>query len=206
MRKLFQEFKQFISKGNIVDLAIAVVLGNAFNKIVSTLVNSVIMPLIGLATGGASLEDWKWVITEANEELGITENAIKYGSFLQTIIDFLIIAICLFLAMKVVKASRKRLEKTKDLLKKNINELTKRDKKKLKKQGVDVDKLEAEGENQASVEEAIKKTETPVPAVVQDAMPSREEKLLTEIRDLLAGKFVTEVHGQPSETSTENNA
>lgn len=204
MRKLFQEFKQFISKGNIVDLAIAVVLGNAFNKIVSTLVNSVIMPLIGLATGGASLEDWKWVITEANEELNITENAIRYGSFLQTIIDFLIIAICLFLAMKLVKASRKRLQKTKDLLQKNISELTKRDKKKLKKQGVDIDKLESENE-QGSVESAIKKAEAPLPAVVEDAMPSREEKLLTEIRDLLAGKYVVDTPAKPVESSVENN-
>lgn len=185
MKKLFSEFKQFISKGNIVDLAIAVVLGNAFNKIVSTLVNSVIMPLIGLATGGASLEDWKWVITPANEELGITENAILYGSFLQTIIDFLIIAICLFVAMKIVKASRRKIEKTKELLKKEIKELTSKEKKKLKKQGVDVEKLEQAGAT-GSVEEAVKKEAAPV---AKEPEPSKEEKLLTEIRDLLAGKF-----------------
>lgn len=185
MKKLFSEFKQFISKGNIVDLAIAVVLGNAFNKIVSTLVNSVIMPLIGLATGGASLEDWKWVITPANEELGITENAILYGSFLQTIIDFLIIAICLFTAMKIVKASKKKIERTRELLKKEIKELTSKEKKKLKKQGVDVEKLEAAGAT-GSVEEAVKKEATPQ---VKEPEPSKEEKLLTEIRDLLAGQF-----------------
>lgn len=190
MKKLWGEFKSFISKGNIVDLAIAVVLGSAFNKIVNTLVNSVIMPLIGLATGGASLEDWKWVITEANEELGITENAVRYGSFLQAIIDFLIIALCLFIGMKIVKSSKKRIERTKSLLQKQIKDLSKKDKIKLKKQGVDVNKLEAEGA-EGNVAEAIEKNETPAPSQVEVAMPSTEEKLLTEIRDLLAGKFVS---------------
>lgn len=194
MRKLFKEFKQFIAKGNIVDLAIAVVLGNAFNKIVSTLVNSVIMPLIGLATGGASISDWKWVIVEeVRDEAGtilVSENAVAYGAFLQAIIDFLIIAICLFAAMKIVKFSRNKIEKTKTILQKEIKDLTKKDKKKLKKQGIDVDKLENDGED-IKVEEAIKKTETPVTPVVEAALPSNEEKLLTEIRDLLAGKYVT---------------
>ena len=184
MRKLFGEFKQFISKGNIIDLAIAVVLGNAFNKIVNTLVNSVIMPFIGYLTGGASVADWKWVIKEADEVAGTAENAVLCGAFIQAIIDFLIIAICLFLAMKIVKSSRKRLEKTRIVLQKNIEELTKKDKKRLKKQGVDVDKLEGEG----SVKDIIKKSEA-VNAPKLDPEPSKEEKLLTEIRDLLACQF-----------------
>ena len=199
MKKLVSEFKQFISKGNIVDLAIAVVLGNAFNKIVSTLVNSVIMPLIGLATGGASLEDWKWVITEANEELGITENAILYGAFLQTIIDFLIIAICLFIAMKIVKTSKKKFEQTKELLKKEISELTSREKKKLKKQGVDVKKLEQEGAT-GRVEEAVKEKEAK-----KEPEPSKEEKLLTEIRDLLAGKYIQTTNAVGNEGVVTDN-
>ena len=91
MRKLFKEFKQFISKGNIIDLAIAVVLGNAFNKIVNSLVNSVIMPFIGYLTGGASVADWKWIIKEADPVAGTAENAVAYGVFLQAIIDFFII-------------------------------------------------------------------------------------------------------------------
>lgn len=209
MRKLFKEFKQFIAKGNIVDLAIAVVLGNAFNKIVSTLVNSVIMPLIGLATGGASISDWKWVIVEeVRDEAGtilVSENAVAYGAFLQAIIDFLIIAICLFAAMKIVKFSRNKIEKTKTILQKEIKDLTKKDKKKLKKQGIDVDKLENDGEG-VKVEEAIKKTETPVTPVVEAALPSNEEKLLTEIRDLLAGKYVTTTAVQvesPSQNKSE---
>lgn len=203
MKKLWAEFKAFISKGNIIDLAIAVVLGSAFNKIVNTLVNSVIMPLIGLATGGASLADWKWVITEANEELGITENAVQYGAFLQAIIDFLIIAICLFIGMKIVKASKKRIEKTKELLQKQIKDLSIKDKKKLKKQGVDVDKLESEA-NAGNVAEAIQKTEVPVAAKVEAAMPSNQEKLLTEIRDLLAGKYVATADAPKVEVADTN--
>lgn len=201
MRKLFKEFKQFISKGNIIDLAIAVVLGSAFNKIVNTLVNSIVMPLIGLATGGASLADWKWVIRVADPENGITENAVLYGAFLQAIIDFLIIAICLFVAMKVVKFSKNKIEKTTIMLQKNIKELTKKEIKKLKKRGVDVEKLEKDGET--TVEQAIQKTET-VQTPPPEPQPTKEEKLLTEIRDLLAGKLVAtnntpEFNAQPGD-------
>lgn len=188
MRKLFREFKQFISKGNIIDLAIAVVLGNAFNKIVNSLVNSVIMPFIGYLTGGASVADWKWVIREANPELGITENAVQYGVFLQAIIDFLIIAICLFTAMKIVSYSRKKIEKTQNILKKELKELTKWDRKRLRKQGVDIDALGKEG-GKGTIEELIKKSKTvEQPKIVPP--PTEEQKLLTEIRDLLAGKIV----------------
>ena len=198
MKKLFREFKQFISKGNIIDLAIAVVIGNAFNKIVNSLVNSVIMPLIGLATGGASVADWKWVITPANPELGISENAIAYGIFLQAIIDFLIIALCLFFALKIVKASSKRLEKARNVLKKEIRELNKYDKKRLKKQGIIIEKLKIESDSD-TVEMAIKRTET-VPAPLQEEKPSKEQELLTEIRDLLAAGAVKK---EPQESSGE---
>ncbi len=203
MRKLFIEFKQFISKGNIIDLAIAVVLGSAFNKIVNTLVNSIVMPLIGLATGGASLADWKWVIRAADPENGITENAVLYGAFLQAIIDFLIIALCLFIAMKVVKFSKNKIEKTTIMLQKNIKELTKKEIKKLKKQGVDVEKLEKDGES--TVEQAIQKTEA-VQAPAPVPQPTKEEKLLTEIRDLLAGKYVaTNNTAEVNSQSVEGN-
>lgn len=185
MRKLFKEFKQFISKGNIIDLAIAVVLGNAFNKIVNSLVNSVIMPFIGYLTGGASVADWKWIIKEADPVAGTAENAVAYGVFLQAIIDFFIIAICLFIAMKIVKSSREKIEKTKNILKKELGELTKWDKKRLKKQGIDISKLEGEG----TVEEIIKKSEK-VETPKLEPEPTKEEKLLTEIRDLLASKVV----------------
>ena len=84
----FADFKKFISKGNILDLAVAVVIGTAFNKIVTSLVNDIIMPLISLCTGGVSVEDWKWVITPATETTA--EVALAYGTFIQAIIDFLI--------------------------------------------------------------------------------------------------------------------
>ncbi len=115
MRKFWTEFKKFISKGNIVDLAVAVIIGGAFNKIVSSLVNDVIMPLISLVVGGADVTDWKWVIkpmvTDANGNVTVAESALRYGSFLQTIIDFLIIALTIFIIVKVFTASRNRLEK-----------------------------------------------------------------------------------------------
>ena len=142
------------------------------------------MPFIGYLTGGASVSDWKWIIKEKTETTA--ENAVLYGAFLQAIIDFLIIAICLFLAMKIVKFSRNKIEKTKTVLQKNIAELTKKEKKKLKKQGVNVDDLQGEG----SVEEVIKKTETATMPKLEPE-PTKEEKLLTEIRDLLAGKFIS---------------
>ncbi len=201
MKKIFVEFKQFISKGNIVDLAIAVVLGTAFNKIVNTLVNSIIMPLIGLATGGASIADWKWVIRAADPENGITENAVQYGAFLQAIIDFLIIAICLFVAMKIVKFSKTKIETTKDILKKEINQLTKKDKKHLKKQGVDVEKL-AEEVGDGKVEDLIEKSETSV-APKLEPEPTKEQILLTEIRDLLAGKQVENLNVEAKEAKKE---
>ena len=182
MKKFFGEFKKFISKGNILDLAIAVVLGNAFNKIINTLVNSIIMPLIGLATGGVSMADWKWVITPADPANNIPEHSVSYGAFLQAIFDFLIIALCLFLAVKIVNVSRERFRKTAELLKKNIKELSAKDKKKLKKQGVDVEKLEADNKD-VPVEEVLKEAKPNEPLPLPE--PTKEEALLMEIRDLL---------------------
>lgn len=74
--KFFKEFKEFISKGSILDLAIGVIIGGAFSNIVNSLVKDIIMPLISLLTGGVAIEDWKWVITPADEALGIAENAL----------------------------------------------------------------------------------------------------------------------------------
>lgn len=103
----FSDFKKFIAKGNVLDLAVGVVVGGAFNKIVTALVNDIIMPLVGLATGGQSIADLKWIIKEAvYAEDGTTvlqaENALKYGDFLQTIIDFLIIALSVFCVLRVM--------------------------------------------------------------------------------------------------------
>ena len=109
----WSDFKKFISKGNIVDLATAVVIGNAFNKIVTGLVNNIIMPVVSLAVGGLNVSDWKYVIKDAvlNEagEVVEAETAILYGDFIQSILDFLIVALCIFTALRI-------LMKTKNLL------------------------------------------------------------------------------------------
>lgn len=102
MKNFFKEFKAFITKGNILDLAVAVVIGAAFNAIISSLVKNIIMPLISLVTGGVSVDDWKWVITVANEAAGVKESAVYYGLFIQAIIDFLIIAFSIFMVLRII--------------------------------------------------------------------------------------------------------
>ena len=111
MSKFSQDFKAFISKGNVVDMAVGVVVGGAFNKIVTSLVNDVIMPLVGILMGGLSVADWKWVIRAADEANGITENALRYGNFIQTVIDFLIVALTIFVVLRVfTKLQKKKAE------------------------------------------------------------------------------------------------
>ena len=120
MKKFFAEFKEFIAKGNVLDMAIGVVIGGAFKEIVNALVNNIIMPLIGKVTGGVSVEEWKWVLEPAVVENGAEvspEVAVLYGGFIQTIIDFLIIAFCIFVTLKVVLALQ---SKTKALLTKAL--------------------------------------------------------------------------------------
>ena len=101
MKKFLGEFRTFISKGNVIDLAVAVVIGNAFNAIVSSLVNDVIMPFVGLLIGGIDFSDIKVTLGDAN---------IMFGKFIQNIVDFLIVAFTIFV---VVKAFNKLQEKAK---------------------------------------------------------------------------------------------
>lgn len=126
MKKFFAEFKEFISRGNVVDMAVAVIIGNAFKAIITALVDNVIMPLISLAVGGINFTEWKWVLTPAVTEMveGVEtvvtpEVAVSYGILLQAIIDFLIVAFCIFLALKVILALQ---TKTKELLTKKAEE------------------------------------------------------------------------------------
>lgn len=104
------EFKEFISKGNVVDLAVGVVIGAAFGKIVTALVDGIVMPVIGVFTGGVSASDWKYVIhpaiVDATGKVTTPEVAIAYGAFLQTILDFLIIAFVIFLFLKAYNRTR----------------------------------------------------------------------------------------------------
>ena len=102
---LLQEFKTFALKGNVMDMAVGVIIGGAFGKIVTSLVNDVIMPPIGYLTGGVDFKDLKWVIQEAAEATdttaAIAEVSLKYGAFLQQVFDFLIIAISVFAMIKI---------------------------------------------------------------------------------------------------------
>ena len=115
MKKFLADFKAFALKGNIIDMAIGVVIGGAFGKIVTSLVNDIITPLIGLMTGNISLSELKVILAPAvldavSGEVVTPELAITYGAFLQTIIDFLIIALSIFIVMRVAMNARKKLE------------------------------------------------------------------------------------------------
>lgn len=131
-----KEFKEFAMRGSVVDLAVGVVIGGAFGKIVTSLVNDIIMPPIGYITGGVDFSNMKYIITEANAEAEIAEVAINYGTFINVVIQFLIVAFCIFLVIKGLNS--------------------------------------------------LKKKEEAVPAA--PAAPSKEEVLLSEIRDILRSK------------------
>ncbi|MDO9586690.1 MAG: large-conductance mechanosensitive channel protein MscL [Brevundimonas sp.] len=110
---MFAEFREFISRGNVVDLAVGVIIGASFGKIVTSLVEQVVMPPIGLALGGVDFSNLKWVLapedpaTEAVEEV-----AIQYGAFFNTLIQFVIVAFAIFLMVKFI--NRLRREKAAD--------------------------------------------------------------------------------------------
>jgi len=129
--KLFDEFKAFVIRGNVVDLAVGVIIGGAFGKIVTSLVNDIFMPIIGMILGNVNFTSLEIKLGEPVE--GAEQAAIRYGAFIQEIVNFLIIALCIFMVIKV------------------INKLQK------------------------------KKEEAPAPA----PEPTKEEVLLTEIRDAL---------------------
>lgn len=114
MKKIYNEFKTFISRGNIVDLAIAIVIGGAFKAIINSLVTDIITPILSLVIGEEGFDNYKYVITEGNETTGIVENAIYYGSFMQSVIDFLIIAIVIFIMVKIVNKANEAASKIGD--------------------------------------------------------------------------------------------
>ena len=99
MKKLLNEFKEFISRGNVIDMAVGVVIGSAFSKIVTSLVNDIIMPLIGVIIGGLDF---------TSLSIKIKDSEILYGSFIQNIVDFLIIAACIFTVIKVMNKFKKQ--------------------------------------------------------------------------------------------------
>lgn len=105
---MLKEFKEFALKGNVVDLAVGVIIGGAFGKIVTSLVNDIIMPILSIIIGGISFTDLKYVITPATGEMA--EVAIAYGAFIQAIFDFLIIAFSIFLVIKLIMSAKKKKE------------------------------------------------------------------------------------------------
>ena len=143
----FKEFKEFAMKGNVIDMAVGVVIGAAFGKIVSSLVDDIIMPLVGVATGGINFTDYKIVLQKAmmdGQEVITPEVTMNWGAWVQTIVDFLIVAFCIFVMIKFMNNLRKRAEK-------------------------------AQKEEEAA-------------AAAAPAAPTKEEELLTEIRDILKNK------------------
>lgn len=103
---MWKEFKEFAFKGNVIDMAVGVVIGSAFGKIVTSLVNDIVMPLIGTITSGVKFTDLKLPLTQAEDGA-----ALMYGNFIQNVVDFFIIAICVFIFVKLLNNAKKKFEK-----------------------------------------------------------------------------------------------
>ena len=200
MRKFFKEFKAFISRGTGFDLAGGMIIATAFNKIVSSLVNDIIMPLVTYATGAASVKDLsiplRWDMVEGEKVVTL---AWHYGSFLQYVIDFLIIAFSVFLMVKIVTGSRKKFQELSDMIehqsKKEVRQEKKEVKKQAKAEGRKFKEVWAERQaEKARVAEEKAKADAEAKAKL-DAEAAEAAKLadptyamLVEIRDLLANK------------------
>ena len=104
------EFKEFITRGNVMDMAVGIIMGGAFTAIVQSLVNDLLMPVIGALFGGIDFSTLKYVVRAADEAAGIEEAAIKYGSFIQAIVNFLLIAIVIFLLVRGLNKLRRKKE------------------------------------------------------------------------------------------------
>ena len=115
MGKFLTDFKEFALKGKVVDMAVGVIVGGAFGKIVSSLVNDIIMPVISLCTGGSGYENLKYVIKKgvpatADGVAAVEEVAIHYGTFIMNVVDFFIIAFSIFVALRVMMKFKKKEE------------------------------------------------------------------------------------------------
>lgn len=209
MKKFFKEFKAFISKGNVFDMAVGLIIATAFNKIVSSMVNDIIMPLVTWATGAASLADLsvtlKTTIDPVTEE--VKKLTWNYGNFLQTVIDFLIIAFSVFLMVKLVTASQKKFKEISSDIVDSIKDLSSAEKKELKA------RAKAEGRNYkellAEVEaEKAKAVEAEKARIAEEEAnkpkPVTEFDLLTEIRDLLKAEQKVEATKPTKSTKTNN--
>ena len=143
MKKFFEEFKAFAMRGNVLDMAVGVVIGGAFGKITTSLVNDIIMPLISMITGGVDFSAWKWILKAAvveGTEVIKPEIAVNFGNLVSVVLDFIIIAFAVFCMLKAINKMHDKISKPEP---------------------------EAEPEHEEEPE------------------PTKEELLLTEIRDLL---------------------
>lgn len=132
--KIFKEFKTFISKGNVFDMAVGLIIATAFNKIVTSLVNDILMPMVTFAMGANSLADLSVVLKETvNADGTITQLTWKYGNFLQTVIDFLIISISVFIMVKIVNSSRKKLKEWEGIVAQEMKKERKAERRNVKK-------------------------------------------------------------------------
>jgi large conductance mechanosensitive channel len=107
---VIKEFKEFAMRGNVVDLAVGVIIGAAFGKIVTSLVNDIIMPPIGYLTGGVDFKSLKIIIKHGDPLKKIADVSINYGNFINTVIEFLIVAFCIFMVVKAINSMKKPVE------------------------------------------------------------------------------------------------
>lgn len=110
-----KEFKEFIVKGNVIDLAVGVIIGAAFGKIITSLVDDIIMPPLGYLIGGIDFAEKKWVLVPEDTSTKVTEVAIRYGNFINVAIQFLIIALCIFAVIKTINTLKRKEEAPKAL-------------------------------------------------------------------------------------------
>ena len=114
MKKFFEEFKTFAMRGNVIDMAVGVVIGGAFGKITTSIVNDIIMPLISMITGGVNFSEWKWVLKEAvldaEGAVASAEVAVNFGNTIAIILDFIIIAFAVFCMVKALNNLHKKKE------------------------------------------------------------------------------------------------
>ena len=149
----FSDFKKFITKGNVLDMAVGVVVGTAFNAIVNGLVKNIITPVMTYFTSGVAIDEWKYVLREAvaaDEAAGIaevTEIAVSYGLWIQSIIVFFMIALSVFVAVRAIKSMERRI---------NAKEIAKAEAEAAEKKAAD-DAAAAEAKAAADAEEAAKK-------------------------------------------------
>ncbi|MBO7219365.1 MAG: large conductance mechanosensitive channel protein MscL [Clostridia bacterium] len=190
MKNFWTEFKKFINKGNALNLAIAVVIGNAFTAITNNLVSGIITPCISILTGGISIDDWKVVLKPENTELGTAEISLKFGSVLQAIINFMIIALTIFIVVKIITKSQEYIKAKSDNFMAELNEkkAEKEMLKELKAKGVNIkDKAIRQAELERMKQEKLAKKLAEEAAVEPEPKPTVEviNDTLLEIRDLL---------------------